>query len=201
MFKSQTSRSNSCLLISSRASGTEAARVTRNPRRCKIIDRVSRIPGSSSTNRRRFAFATVVFVESRTVGKRSPTATFVVIRLSLRGKYREVVAPMWYRFSCIEYTPFSSYAGVPMMESKRTEQPLDGRWLTIGEIRLVSDLRIMHAKVDELYHLVHALKHRHDEPDIVKYADQPILTADIQMVDEIYLWFVKLKEESIAQRT
>jgi hypothetical protein len=26
------------------------------------------------------------------------------------------------------------------------------------------------------------------------------LTEDIQKVDELYLWFVKLKEESIAQR-
>jgi hypothetical protein len=29
---------------------------------------------------------------------------------------------------------------------------------------------------------------------------QPVLTEDIQKVDEIYLWFVKLKEENIAQR-
>jgi hypothetical protein len=34
----------------------------------------------------------------------------------------------------------------------------------------------------------------------VRYADQPVLTDDIQKIDEIYLWFVKLKEESIAQR-
>ena len=59
----------------------------------------------------------------------------------------------------------------------------------------------MHAKVDELYHLVSALKARHNEADIVKYADQPILTEDIQRVDSIYLWFVKVKEENIAQRS
>lgn len=75
------------------------------------------------------------------------------------------------------------------------------RSLTIEEVRIVSDLRIMHAKVAELYHLVHALKQRHDESDAVKYADQPVLTEDIRMVDDIYLWFVKLKEESIAQRS
>jgi hypothetical protein len=34
----------------------------------------------------------------------------------------------------------------------------------------------------------------------VKYADQPLLTGDIQKVDALYLWFVRLKEESIAQR-
>jgi hypothetical protein len=52
----------------------------------------------------------------------------------------------------------------------------------------------MHAKVDELYHLVRALKERHNEAAVVKYADQPVLTEDIRKVDEIYLWFVKLKE-------
>lgn len=58
----------------------------------------------------------------------------------------------------------------------------------------------MHAKVDELFQIMTALRRRHDEVDVIKYADQPILTEDIQKVDEIYLWFVKLKEESIAQR-
>jgi len=88
-----------------------------------------------------------------------------------------------------------------MMEAKRTQQAVANRSFTIEEIRIVSDLRIMHSKVAELYHLVTALKERHDESDIVKYADQPILTKDIQMVDEIYLWFVKVKEEAIAQRS
>jgi hypothetical protein len=86
------------------------------------------------------------------------------------------------------------------MHPKRAQQPVSDRWLTIEETRIVSDLRIMHAKVDELYQLVDALRKRHSEADIVKYADQPILTEDIRKVDEIYLWFVKLKEESIAQR-
>ena len=65
---------------------------------------------------------------------------------------------------------------------------------------MVSDLRIMHSQVDELYQVVTALKKRHDDAAIVKYADQPVLTEDIQKVDEIYLWFVRLKEESIASR-
>ena len=84
-----------------------------------------------------------------------------------------------------------------MMEANR---PLDDRWLTIEEVRIVSDLRIMHAKVVELSQLVLALKERINESDIVKYADHSLLTQDIQSVDEIYLWFVKLKEEAIAQR-
>ena len=87
-----------------------------------------------------------------------------------------------------------------MVEAKRTQPTLETRWLTIEEVRVVSDLRIMHAKVAELSQLVVALKERHDESDIVKYSDQPILTKDIQMVDAIYRWFVQLKEEAIAQR-
>jgi hypothetical protein len=86
------------------------------------------------------------------------------------------------------------------MNPKRTPQEVESRWLTIQEVRLVSDLRIMHAKVDEIYEVVKALRTRHDEAAIVRYADQPVLTEDIRKIDEIYLWFVKLKEESIAQR-
>jgi hypothetical protein len=83
---------------------------------------------------------------------------------------------------------------------KRTQQAVADRSLSIQEIRLISDLRIMHSKVDETYQMVKALRDRHNEAAVVQYADQPVLTEDIQKIDEIYLWFVKLKEESIAQR-
>lgn len=86
------------------------------------------------------------------------------------------------------------------MSPKPSQSSVQDRWLTIEEVRVVADLRIMHAKVEELHNLVSALKRRHEERDVVKYADQPVLTDDIHKVDEIYLWFVKLKEESIAQR-
>jgi hypothetical protein len=86
------------------------------------------------------------------------------------------------------------------MNPRRNPQAAEDRSLTIDEIRIVSDLRIMHSKVDELYQIVNALKQRHDESAIVKYADQPVLTDDIRKVDEIYLWFVRVKEASIAQR-
>ena len=74
-------------------------------------------------------------------------------------------------------------------------RPIDGRPLTIDEVRIVSDLRIMHAKVDELFHLIEDLKQRHDEADINLYSDKPLLSQDIERVDKIYLWFVKLREE------
>lgn len=72
------------------------------------------------------------------------------------------------------------------------------RSLSVDEIRLVSDLRIMHTKVNELYSIVEYLRRRHDEASTVKYADYDVLTDDIRKVDEIYLWFVKVKEERDA---
>jgi hypothetical protein len=82
-----------------------------------------------------------------------------------------------------------------MNDKNHPRKNVTGRWLEIGEVRLVSDLRIMHAKVDELYQLVQNLKRRHDEAAIYKYADHLLLQEDIDRVDQIYLWFVALKEE------
>ena len=82
------------------------------------------------------------------------------------------------------------------MTPQRSKKDLDGRALDVQEIRLVCDLRIMHSKVDELHQVVEKLKHRHSEADIVKYADYDVLGENIRRVDEIYLWFIKVKEES-----
>jgi len=82
-----------------------------------------------------------------------------------------------------------------MNKSDHSDQPTSGRWLDVDEVRLVSDLRIMHSKVDELYQIVANLKRRHSGADIHKYADQPVLNEDIARVDEIYLWFISLKEQ------
>jgi len=82
-----------------------------------------------------------------------------------------------------------------MKKSEHTNKPLRERWLDVDEVRLVSDLRIMHSKVDELYQIVANLKRRHSGGDIHKYADQSVLNEDISRVDEIYLWFVSLKDQ------
>ncbi len=74
------------------------------------------------------------------------------------------------------------------------------QWLTIDEVRIVSDLRIMHSKVDELYQIISGLKQRYSEIAVQRYADAPLLAQDISRVDEIYLWFVKLKEEEDRKR-
>ena len=80
-------------------------------------------------------------------------------------------------------------------KNPRAVQPTDGRWLDIEEVRLVSDLRIMHAKVKELHHIVSILQDGFEESEICKYSDSLLLDENINMVDEIYLWFVRLKEQ------
>ena len=75
------------------------------------------------------------------------------------------------------------------------QKPPENRGLDIEEVRLVADLRVMHAKVHELYQVVTNLKRRHDESAIRTYADDVALLEDIRRVDEIYLWFVSLKED------
>jgi hypothetical protein len=82
-------------------------------------------------------------------------------------------------------------------ESQMKKAPLSDRFLKIDEIRLVSDLRIMHAKVNELFQIVDTLKRRYPENGIRQYADNIALEEDIRRVDEIYLWFVALKEQGI----
>ena len=67
----------------------------------------------------------------------------------------------------------------------------------IEEVRLIADLRIMHAKVFELFEIVSVIKRRHDESAIRVFADQTMLDQDIHRADEIYLWFLKLKEEGL----
>ena len=81
-----------------------------------------------------------------------------------------------------------------MTPSSRSKDGTE-RWLSIDEVRIVSDLRIMHTKVNELFSIVEYLRRRHDEASTVKYADYEVLADDIRKVDQIYWWFVKVKEE------
>jgi len=83
-----------------------------------------------------------------------------------------------------------------MSKGKQSKAELQDRWLDVEEIRLIADLRVMHSKVDELYHVVSNLKRRHDDDAIHKYADQRVLSEDIDRVDELYMWFLRLKEQS-----
>jgi hypothetical protein len=69
--------------------------------------------------------------------------------------------------------------------------------IKIEEVRVVADLRIMHSKVNELFQVVTSLKRRHSEMAIRKYSDKEAMEDDIKRVDEIYLWFVALKEQGL----
>jgi hypothetical protein len=80
------------------------------------------------------------------------------------------------------------------------KKPRGDQWLDIEEVRLVADLRIMHAKVQELHEIVAGLKRRHSEASIRTYADHVMLNLDIERVDSIYLWFISLKENRLRLR-
>lgn len=88
--------------------------------------------------------------------------------------------------------------GASSKKARQSSSAVKNRWLDIDEVRLVSDLRVMHSKVDELYQVVTNLKRRHNHAAIHKYADGPVLAEDITRVDDIYMWFIQLKEQ--AQR-
>ena len=81
------------------------------------------------------------------------------------------------------------------MKKSGPGKPIPLRGLSIDEIRLVSDLRVMHSKVDELFQIVENLQRRHGAEEIRKYADRKILEQDIDQVDQIYLWFVNLRDK------
>ena len=83
-----------------------------------------------------------------------------------------------------------------MVKGKQANEDIANRWLDVQEVRLIADLRVMHSKVDELYQIVTNLKRRHDDDAIYKYADQPVLSEDIARVDEMYMWFLRLKEQN-----
>ncbi|HSE47768.1 MAG TPA: hypothetical protein VLA96_01025 [Terriglobales bacterium] len=72
--------------------------------------------------------------------------------------------------------------------------------MTVDEIRLIADLRIMHSKVDELYQISKVLQTRHNENAVINCADARVLAEDIRKADELYLWFIRLKEESDRAR-
>lgn len=77
--------------------------------------------------------------------------------------------------------------------------PPYGRALDLDEVRLVADLRVMHAKVMELYQSVATLRARHSPEDVRKYADAELLAQNISHADEIYQFYVGLAEQSMGR--
>lgn len=82
-----------------------------------------------------------------------------------------------------------------MESSPQSQRPSEHRWLEIEEVRLVSDLRILHSQVHEIFNTINVLRRCHDASDIEKYADHRMLVEDVDKIDQIYLWFVCLKEK------
>jgi hypothetical protein len=74
-----------------------------------------------------------------------------------------------------------------VMNAKRSQPSVNDGSLTIKEVRLVCDLRIMHSKVDELYQVVNALKRHHDEAAIVKYATLSARNRYGQRITSVHL--------------
>ena len=77
--------------------------------------------------------------------------------------------------------------------------PPTHRALDVEEVRLVSDLRIMHAKVMELHRCVASLRARYSEDDVRKYADADLLAEDIALADEIYQFYVSMAEQRLRR--
>ncbi|MBI2678314.1 MAG: hypothetical protein HYX28_06000 [Candidatus Koribacter versatilis] len=90
--------------------------------------------------------------------------------------------------------------GRSMPSVKSHKQTTTHETMGVEEIRLIADLRIMHSKVDELYQISKILRSRHDERAVNQYADHAVLAEDIRKVDELYLWFIQLREESERTR-
>src|SRR4051812_38404021 len=82
----------------------------------------------------------------------------------------------------------------------KSHKPVVDDRMDVEAIRLVADLRIMHSKVDELYQISKVLRSRHNERAVNLYADRGVLAEDIRKVDELYLWFIQLREESERMR-
>ena len=73
--------------------------------------------------------------------------------------------------------------------------------LGVDQIRLISDLRILHSKVDELLTIMDRIRKRHDLEAVIEFSDRKALTDDIHAVDQIYMWFVKLDEQRAGKNT
>ena len=57
--------------------------------------------------------------------------------------------------------------------------------LGVDQIRLISDLRILHSKVDELLTIMERIRKRQDTEAVSEFADRAALTDDINAVDKI----------------
>ena len=81
------------------------------------------------------------------------------------------------------------------LRNKQEESGSELNSRQVHEARVIADLRIMHSMVSQLYHHIRDIHQWYTEEDIIRYADQHLLTLDIQRNDETYRFFVSLAEE------
>lgn len=67
--------------------------------------------------------------------------------------------------------------------------------ISVAQVRLIADLRIMHSKTSELYSTINMIRRRHTEADVVSCGDQNALKDDIGKMEQCYGWFLKIKSE------
>jgi flagellar assembly factor FliW len=67
----------------------------------------------------------------------------------------------------------------------------------VDEVRLVADLRIMHARVYEIYNVCNMIRSRHTEKKVVEYADPMVLNDDIQKMQQVSNWFLQVQGEML----
>ena len=60
-------------------------------------------------------------------------------------------------------------------------------------VELQADLRILHAKVGELFAITQQLKKRVDPDELLATADSGQLAKNIDCMDEVYRWFTSIK--------
>lgn len=72
--------------------------------------------------------------------------------------------------------------------------------VTLEEIRIIADLRILHAKVFEVFQACNMLRSRHTEKRILQYADQAVVQDDIKKMQLLYQWFMRIQNEILATK-
>ncbi len=71
---------------------------------------------------------------------------------------------------------------------------MSSKWdATRDGVELQTDLRILHAKVGELFQIVQQVKKHFDLDQVLTTADSRQLAKNIDRMDEVYRWFAGLK--------
>ena len=65
--------------------------------------------------------------------------------------------------------------------------------LTLQEIRLVADLRLVHSAANNLLGIIGQIKTRHSHAKVAELADPMALLVTIREVEEVRDWLVELK--------